>query len=377
MDHLINTDVSRLNRPYYLANVLSIAKVDGKVPAGESLALRAIVKRIGANDQDLADAARLLGSGSYRVQLPDVPSERMANIQDMVMVALADGDVSPDESAPIEKAVKRLGFSQVDIDMIVRRAEHELRKIAGTKTPAEEVPAALPPPVPPASVAPPPPPLPKAPARKAPKVVPPEPAPVPVEEEAVAPVPHTPEAETPEEQAEVRPPHDASSAVLSDRIQACMARRSASVDPAGYCFGRPDGDPNVWGCRLAGMDWVPGAAWFELGAFRDDETFVFDKQAIADRLDANLSDVVGCPHLHVAYTEKAFDELPKRASVRGHWQYREAKPGDPTAVTVRVMRYIHGCPLSTAEQVTGVDPDGPREAEKLIHRAMRASGRRE
>jgi hypothetical protein len=137
----------------------------------------------------------------------------------------------------------------------------------------------------------------------------------------------------------------------------------------------PDSNLNVWGCRLAGMDWAPGAAWFSLGAFQDDETFVFNKQAIADRLSANLSDVLGCPHLQTAYTEKAFDALPARLRVRGHWQYREAESGDRDAATVHVTRYIHGCPLVTTEEVSGIQPVGTRAAELLIQRAMRTSGR--
>lgn len=375
----MQSGVSRLSRPFYLANVLSIAKVDGAVPPPASKALQSIIKRIGASDQDLADAARLLASGKYKVHLSREPSESMSNLQDMVMVALADGNVSPREAAPIERAAKVMDFSQADMDMAVRRAELALKQMGVT-----DVLPSKPPPVP--ATAPPPP------APKRPRTTMPLESPPPLKSEAIpGPPPESPPEPEPEpapEDATEAPPvpppvmtHPAAPVTAAGggqgpaRVKACAACRESSEEGTAYCFGRPEGALNVWGCRLAGMDWAPGAMWMELGHFQDDETFVFDKQAIADRLGANLAGVLECPHLSVAYTEKTFDMLPSKVAVRGHWRYRDADPGDPDTVTVRVTEYVHGCAVAVSKRVSGLEPRNTREAEKVIRRALRATGR--
>ena len=375
----MQSGVSRLSRPFYLANVLSIAKVDGAVPPPASKALQSIIKRIGASDQDLADAARLLASGKYKVHLSREPSESMSNLQDMVMVALADGNVSPREAAPIERAAKVMDFSQADMDMAVRRAELALKQMGVT-----DVLPSKPPPVPATA---PPPPAPKRPRSTMPLESPPAATPVvPLEPEIKPEIEPElePEPVVVSEAPPVPPPvmtHPAAPVTAAGggqgpaRVKACAACRESSEEGTAYCFGRPEGALNVWGCRLAGMDWAPGAMWMELGHFQDDETFVFDKQAIADRLGANLAGVLECPHLSVAYTEKTFDMLPSKVAVRGHWRYREAETGDPESITLHVTEYVHGCPVADVKQVSGIEPIGTREAEKVIRKALRAAGR--
>jgi uncharacterized tellurite resistance protein B-like protein len=115
--------VSRSSRPVYLANVLHIAKVDGVVSRAESWVLRSIINRIGAGNDDLAAARALLTDGPYTPQLPGSLNERMDNLQDMIMVALADGEAIPQESKPIEQMAKMMRYSQAGVDLAVRRAQ--------------------------------------------------------------------------------------------------------------------------------------------------------------------------------------------------------------------------------------------------------------
>ena len=63
--------VAKANRPAYLANVLSIAKVEGDVAAPESLVLRSIIHSIGGTREDVAAAGAMLGDGQYRLQIPE------------------------------------------------------------------------------------------------------------------------------------------------------------------------------------------------------------------------------------------------------------------------------------------------------------------
>jgi uncharacterized tellurite resistance protein B-like protein len=365
--------VAKADRPTYLANVLSIAKVDGDVAGTESLVLRSVIRGIGASQEDVVAAGALLGSGGYKMRLPKSLNERMNNLQDMVMVALADGDVSPMESAPIEQMAKAMRYTQADIDLCVRRAENALRRIGRKPQPGAS--DRKPPPVPREPARPP--------ARVLPQEIAPPPIPKPAPTEPTEPVKATPEPKPqepePPSKEEKAPPvsqEEAPRKGLPKNVKACMECRARSASPETYCFGLPEGPINPWGCRLSNMQWTPGAAWLGLGQFRDEATFVFDKHTIAERLTANLSAPLNCPHLDTTYTEAAFDCLPNRASVGERWHYRDADASDPDAVTLKTTRYVHGCPVSSSVTTDGIDPVGSRAALLIIRKAAKRTGRR-
>ncbi len=391
--------VAKANRPRYLANVLSIAKIGGKVAATESLVLRSIIHRIGGTQEDLAAAGKLLGEGHYQVQLPDSLNERMDNLQDMIMVAIADGNLSPMEAAPIERMAKAMKYAQADVDLAMRRAKNALKRIG--RKPQSITAEPEPPPIP-RKTQQTPPPLPKAEPPPIPVTVKkeeeaqadaeaesiPELEPVPeVEsppelepisetkpaEQSVEPaeVPEGPEEEAPAKEEPAPAERDAGPQGIPRTVMACMKCRAESENPETYCFGVPNGPPNPWGCRLANMPWAPGAPWMELGSFRDDATFVFDKHAIAERLTSGLAAALSCPHMDTDYTEAVFDSLPDRAVIGPRWTYRSAEPEDAHAVDVNTTEYIHGCAVSTKLTVSGVDPIGTRDAMKIIERAGR------
>ncbi|MBT3293713.1 MAG: TerB family tellurite resistance protein [Verrucomicrobia bacterium] len=363
--------VAKVNRPAYLANVLCIAKVGGEVAATESLVLRSIIHSIGGTRDDVAAAGDMLADGHYQLQVPEAPGERLANLQDMIMVALADGHISPMESAPIEKMAKAMGYAQADMDLAVQRAKNALKRVG--RKPSAYTDESAPPPIP----APPPPPRPAS--KPVPKPVPipkpkPEkkpptpavPPPTPVPDEAVAAL--APDATTEDREAPTEQPSSAPMALPAD-VEACMKCRAASEHPETYCFGMPDGPMNPWGCRLSRMPWEPGAPWMGLGHFRDDAIFIFDKHAIAESLTAHLATVLSCPHLDTEFTEAAFDSLPERAHIGPRWQYRPADSADPDAVTVTTTHYLHGCAVSATLSVDGVDPIGTRDAMRIIRKA--------
>jgi hypothetical protein len=414
----MSTPENRASLAPYLANVLSIAKINGRVAPAESLVLRSIIRRIGATQEDLTAAGKLLASGRYSMQLPESLAVRMDNLQDMVMVALADGDATPKETVPIEKLAKAMHYSQADIDLAVRRAELQLSKLGRRKAPrSKPITAAAPPPIPTArrresrEEPPAPPPVPKARRRswrtetpKASAPPPPQPPPEMPPEKATPgsdahhhgsdTMPPSPDidnttqdnsiADAQREAPQEQPPE--TPGMVSDtpmpppgtkasRVTACAACRAASEAPETYCFGMPEGPINPWGCKLSGLMWEPNAAWLSLGHFRDDVTFVFDKQAIADRLAINLSDALNCPHLDTEYTETAFDNLPARALVGERWDYQHAEADDPDAVTVNTKDYIQGCAVTSKAIVDGVSPIGTRDAQRIIRKTARQLGR--
>ncbi|NQU40133.1 MAG: hypothetical protein HQ523_09285 [Lentisphaerae bacterium] len=369
--------VAKTNRSAYLANVLSIAKSGGEVAAPESLVLRSIIHNIGGTQDDLVAAGVMLGDGDYRLRVPESFEERRDNLQDMIMVAFADGHLSPEEAAPIEKMAKVMGYGQADMDMVVQRAKSALRRIG--KHPVSISTESEPPPVP---VQPPDRPREITRTRVAPLPLPIPLSPPPVEE-AMAEIdkdpPVTPEAEPPEEAVVAPEPEPVTDSEVPGQdtdglpaaVQACMKCRSESEHPESYCFGSPEGPINPWGCRLSKMPWESGVPWMEHGRYRDDSTFVFDKHAIAEQLSGHLSAVLNCPHLDTEYTEAAFEALPDRALIGARWRYRLAEADDPDSIMVRTTEYIHGCAVSTTLSVNGVDPIGEREAMKVIRKAGR------
>jgi uncharacterized tellurite resistance protein B-like protein len=379
----MNTPVDNANRAAYLANVLCIAKINDTVAPAESIVVRSIIHRIGATQQDLVAAGKLLSSGNFGMQVPKSLTLRMDNLQDMVMVALADGDVSETESAPIETLAKAMHYSQADIDLAVKRAKHALAKIGMSTS------GTLPtPPIPSPKTAKREPRSRKSSSRrrswreevtKARAMQPlPDPTPAKVAPNPAsvsAPVP-TASSTEPEETLEAMP-HVAPtpSVPAATRAQACAACRATCKTPTAYCFGADEGPVNPWGCRLSGMLWEQDTAWLSLGHFRDDVTFVFDKRLIAKRLASNLADVLDCPHLDTAFTEAAFDCLPERVCIGVRWQYQKVVETDAEGTTVRQTHYIHGCAVSSTAKVDGVDPVGTREALKIIRKAAKRTER--
>lgn len=114
----------------YLANVFSIATVDGEVSAAERVVLESIADRLGVDASILQAAKNLLeAGGAYRLRILSSPSDRMANVEDMVAVAMADGRMDERETGPIERITEAMRYAQADMDMVVARAEARLMRL--------------------------------------------------------------------------------------------------------------------------------------------------------------------------------------------------------------------------------------------------------
>ncbi|MDA1086024.1 MAG: hypothetical protein O2901_03305 [Verrucomicrobia bacterium] len=340
----------------YLANVLSVAKADGKDAREEALVFQAIAERIGAEQRHFMAARSLLGQGTYSLGYVHSRQRRLDNVHDMVMIALADGTIDAAESKPIESFAAQLQVSQADMDALVEGARKDLDRVltrAGESTSRHpfDSPGAI-------EASPAPPPLPPLEPE-----TPPEP-----------PALETPSRPDPDEVEKEEPPEEIT-AIMAEAagVEACIRAHDASDESDSYCFGAGSDSINTWGCRLAKMDWEIDAEWFELGAWRDDSTFEFDRDAILEKLHANLEAARICPHLREPYIEAAIKALPAIASIWGRWTHRRATVGTPGARPVTVNEYVHGVSVSVRRVVRGVDPIGRREAIKLIVRASKRS----
>jgi hypothetical protein len=289
----------------------------------------------------------------------------------MVMMALVDNKIDPDEAEPIEKMAKALNYTQVDVNMLVRRAQGKLQKLIAksSKTPKPKAKQKSssqkqPPPLPAETKKKPPPP---PPVKTAP---PPKPAPPkPVQPKPVQTKPVPPKPESPADPAPVKEPTVAKKP--SSTVDTCKQARDATANPSEYCFGYGSGEINTWGCRLMGMNWAPGAEWLHKGYFRDNSTFVFDKKELVNQVTKSFLKCKDCPYINIDYVETAFDLLPSRASIVGRWTHHKAERHSPLAQELEIRKNIHGC--ETREQILaeGVDPVGIRGALKIIKQATR------
>lgn len=397
----------------YVANVLAVAAADGDVSAAEAGAMRAVLARLGADERLLSDARELMDrQAPYELEALDDPADCMHNIEDMVLMSLADGDVNPAESGPLEAFLSDLGFAQADMDLIVQRVRSRLRELGlavpegyprGAARSAYGPPPLLPicrpkPPLPdgtrPGSRVRPPSPARATPPNSRPAArpargqgLPPQaaqpPSPAPAAEAAPARGNAPPPAAPAPPPAEVTPPpaavtrpagggsYDPPSAAS---LTVCAGIRRQSAHGACYCFGLNDRPLNPWGCRLLAMDWTADADWLRLGHFRDGDTFVFDREAIGERLQSRLAAVAGCPFLLRRFAGQALSALPSRATTSGRWRHHRSGAAVPDSLTVRVRSYRHGCGRERVATADGFAPENDHDAYLMIRRTARRLG---
>lgn len=350
-------NLSEAERVSYLANVLSIAGVSGRVTDAEMVALRQAAERVGATARDAAAARQLLNTGHFEPALMRDQDIRIANLEDMLAVAFADGQIEDGESEPIEKLAAAMNYSQTDVDAAVRGAQLRLQKsgiragppsLESTPKPESSASSVTRRPV----------------AETTPQTTVTLHAPTP------AAALGSDDPDTIGHQAPEGQPIDQDTA---GGIDACMHARCCAADSDAYCFGIGTADLNPWGCRLLRMPWVPGQAWLAKGLFRDDHAFVFEREAIREELEYGLRGVSDCPYAQPELARCAWAALPSRARAGLRWSYRPAH-GDREGIDMNVREYRHGCAVDVRRRVAALDPVGDAEWRRIVRDACHDRG---
>jgi uncharacterized tellurite resistance protein B-like protein len=336
----------------YLANVFAICGADGSFAPQEVAVLKDVARRLDVSQEEVTAARNLVASGHYELALLSDSRARRDNIEDMVMAALADGELQPKESVPIEKFAKTLRFAQADMDMIARRAQSRLNALFKTERIASKKAQPAPPVSPPPSPA----------ATNA------APAPSPAPRAAASARPAEPVAVA-EEEPPARPAPSPPPVALPAALGACMRCRDAAQDQAAYCYGEGE-TLNVWGCRLLRQPWCAGAPWLKAGTFRPSGCFVFDREAIRALLARAAAAAVRCPYFDPDAVERALAALPSQAWPGRRWTLSLAETGEP-GLPLTVRHYRHGCLLRARQRVSGVAPVGEQLARRIIRDARR------
>jgi len=102
----------------YLANLYHVVVADGSVDRVEERVFDEIRRDIRAGYLETRKAKEAAGNDGFEAELVGRWSERVANLEDMLFVALCNGIVDPEEKNVIRQYARRLGIDQAQFNVI-------------------------------------------------------------------------------------------------------------------------------------------------------------------------------------------------------------------------------------------------------------------
>ena len=112
---MINTDLVIT----YLANIVKIAQLDGKLHPGEQDAIGKICKDLQAEENHLAQALKKVAEEGHQMTPVGRFSDKIRNLEDMLLVAMIDGELAPPEKKEMLAFVKQVNLTQNQIKAIM------------------------------------------------------------------------------------------------------------------------------------------------------------------------------------------------------------------------------------------------------------------
>jgi rubrerythrin len=111
---------------YYLANIIKVAQTEGKMNALSQGSLKAVCKKLQVDKKTLKEAAGLVAKGGYLLMPVGRFSDRVMNLEDMLFVALVDGEFSPAEREEIQGFVDKIQVSEEQVQIILTETKMKL-----------------------------------------------------------------------------------------------------------------------------------------------------------------------------------------------------------------------------------------------------------
>lgn len=148
---------------------------------------------------------------------------------------------------------------------------------------------------------------------------------------------------------------------------ACWQKRQHAYQPPAHCFGLDDWGLNIWGCKQLRMDWEAGQEWFSYGYFDSSTVFVFDKPRIRHAIQQQMSGYRFCPHFDEQHIDKVLEALPNKILVteESQWRYLETEKEVPGALRIP---HRSGQGSLKPQFAIGVQPTDFSEAARLLRR---------
>lgn len=111
----------------YLANIISVAGADGVVSEIEGKAIESIRQEINASESDLRKALHAIAHGGHQMTPVGRFSDKVRNLEDMIFVAICDGQLSKSEKPEILSFAKAIKISQNQVSEILSEAKLRLK----------------------------------------------------------------------------------------------------------------------------------------------------------------------------------------------------------------------------------------------------------
>ena len=101
-----------------LKNLIALASADGNVDESELAVIKDAAKLANVSDEKLEEFLKV-GSDFIHV-IPEREEDRETQLIQMLSLAIADGEFTADEYELCRTVAERLGFSQAELDMIIK-----------------------------------------------------------------------------------------------------------------------------------------------------------------------------------------------------------------------------------------------------------------
>ncbi|MEW4487603.1 zinc-ribbon domain-containing protein [Thalassoglobus sp. JC818] len=402
----------------YLANLVAVSRVDGSVSPNETHAIELAQKHIGAKKTALRKADTLAQSEGFAPTLVGSFSVRIANLEDMISVSLADGVFEQTEKSVVLEFAKKIGITNEQLQLILAEVRSSLKSESASRA-CPNCSASV--------------------SRDA-KFCPECGSSLELTDSAAAvaveySIPRTgiavefsestaagfadavKKAKLAPENAEcvkgkktwymaAWPKEQISEAaklakdlkgmrnrkVWVDSLESrwddvfgfiwCSENRDTAYRPFEYCFGVDEKRLNTWGCKNARMDWTKWSEWFSYGSFKKggllktEHEFVFDKKRIRHELETNLFRYRFCPHLNFKLIEAVLEILPDQVKVNpnGDWTFKREYEELPGSIKIKEKVVENGFSYTDEYYSSGVEPRTPDIGLAILKKAFAVVG---
>ena len=163
----------------------------------------------------------------------------------------------------------------------------------------------------------------------------------------------------------------------------CANQRNSAYRPLEYCFGLDEKKLNIWGCKQSRMEWTGWANWFSYGSFKESSSmfkkqvsFKFDKSRIRHELETNLFRFRFCPYLRFDLIEEIVKEFPEEVMIKkdGLWEFKRDYSESPGALKVIEKSSQDGFTYTNEYYASGVTPKSIKIALEILKKAAESCG---
>ena len=162
----------------------------------------------------------------------------------------------------------------------------------------------------------------------------------------------------------------------------CAERRATAYRPIEYCFGKDENRINPWGCKQANMEWTEWSRWFcygqweKAGIFGGKVLWRFDKERIRHELATNLFRYRFCPHLRTDISGSILKHLPETITPESDrdWGYRRGYEQVPGSIKVIEKEVSSSFSYKNEYWSDGVYPKGSNGLKDILTKALRDLG---